>query len=402
MYKLKEDTMKVPCYVWSEKGTIEQGAIDQIKNVASLPFLFGHVALMSDAHQGFGCPIGSVVATKGVIIPNLAGSDIGCGVCAAKTSLTEIETETIKKIIGEIRKVVPVGFGKHKEEQDIDLMPLCEAEKNENKGDLSDLPIVEREYESALKQIGTLGGGNHFISIEKGSDGHIWIMIHSGSRNLGLQVATYYNRIAQELNEKWYSSVPKEWDLAFLPIDSEEGQMYFREMQYCVDFALANRKLMMDRIIKIFGEVLSNGKEYSWGVEPMINIAHNYISLENHYSTNVYVHRKGATLASNKTIGIIPGSQGTHSYLVRGLGNEESFFSCSHGAGRAMSRKKAIETLDLADEQKKMEGIIHSVRNKSNLDESVSAYKDIEYVMSQQKDLVEIITQLSPLASIKG
>ena len=229
-------------------------------------------------------------------------------------------------------------------------------------------------------------------------------MIHSGSRNLGKQVADYYNKLAIALNEKWHSLVPKEWELAFLPIDSEEGQAYIREMNYCVDFALANRKLMMDRIIKIFGEVLSNGKEYSWGVEPMINIAHNYAKMENHYNKNVMVHRKGATLATTDTIGIIPGSQGTKSYIVRGKGNPESFNSCSHGAGRKMGRKQAEQTLNLEEEVKKLDDqhILHAIRGVKDLDEASGAYKDVKEVMENQKDLVDILVELSPLGVIKG
>ena len=268
---------------------------------------------MPDSHQGYGMPIGGVIATDGVVIPNAVGVDIGCGMCAVKTSLTSLDTETLKKIIGEIRNVIPVGFDKHKEGQDINLMPFS---TNGYTGDGGFMPIVKKEYENALKSLGTLGGGNHFIEIQKGNDGHIWIMIHSGSRNLGKQVADYYNKLAIKLNEKWHSSVPKEWELAFLPLDSEEGQAYMREMQYCVDFALANRKLMMDRIMDIFINTCRWEMSENINFEQMINIAHNYASLENHFGKNVLIHRKGATLARKDTIGIIPGSQGTKSLIL--------------------------------------------------------------------------------------
>jgi len=222
-------------------------------------------------------------------------------------------------------------------------------------------------------------------------------MVHSGSRNFGLKIADYYNKKAIELNEKWHSQVPKEWQLAFLPIESEEGQAYLREMNYAVEFALANRKLMMDRIKDIF-ETETGLYDYN----EIINIAHNYASLENHFGENVWVHRKGATLARYGTIGIIPGSMGTKSYIVEGLGNKDSFESCSHGAGRKMGRKEAVRTLNLEEEQKKMKGILGGPRNQNDLEEAPGAYKEIDEVMENQKDLVKIKIELKPLAVVKG
>jgi tRNA-splicing ligase RtcB len=372
----------IPVKLWLDD--IEDGAMEQVKHLALLPFAYHHVAIMPDSHQGYGMPIGGVIATKDVIIPNAVGVDIGCGMCAVKTSLTELPIEKLKEIMGKIRETVPVGFNHQKEKQEQSLMPTSDK----------DLLIVSRQYEAALSQIGTLGGGNHFIEIQKGSDGHIWVMIHSGSRNFGLQIAKYYNDLAIGLNEKWHSILPKEWELAFLPIDSPEGQAYIREMQYAVDFALANRKLMMDRIIEIIGV------EH----EPMINIAHNYASLEHHFGKDVWVHRKGATLARVDTIGIIPGSQGTHSYIVKGKGNPDSFESCSHGAGRKMGRKDACRRLNLEEEKKKLDdkGIVHAIRGPNDLDEAPGAYKDIDVVMKNQTDLVDILVELTPMGVIKG
>jgi len=386
---------KIPIKLWMENLTdMEAGAWEQAKNLANLPFVYKWIAIMPDAHQGYGMPIGGVMATKGVIVPNAVGVDIGCGMCAVKTSLTGIDTDTLKKIMGEIRKVVPVGFNKHKEKQDMFLMP--------HEGATPMFSVVSEEFNNALISLGTLGGGNHFIEIQKGDDGHIWIMIHSGSRNLGFKVANHYNKLAQGLNEKWYSSVTKAWELAYLPVDSEEGQAYIREMNYCVEFALANRKLMMKRIMQIFADT---EKEYcDIKFEPIINIAHNYASLENHFGQNVWVHRKGATKATKGLVGIIPGSQGTASYIVEGLGNKESFMSCSHGAGRRMSRSQARRELNLKEEIAKMnkKGIIHGLRNQGDLDEASSAYKDVEVVMKNQADLVKILVKLLPLAVIKG
>lgn len=378
-----------PIKMWLNE--IEDGALEQAKNLANLPFIHSHVAIMPDSHQGYGMPIGGVIATEGVVIPNAVGVDIGCGMCAIKTSLKEINRDLLKTIMGEIRNKIPVGFKHQSEKQDTKLMP--------NKTIIgTEMPIVLKEYSSALNQLGTLGGGNHFIEIQKGSDGFVWIMIHSGSRNIGLKVASHYNKIAKELNEKWYTSIPKEYDLAYLPLDTEEAKQYIDEMNYCVEFAFANRRLMMDRIKAIFSTYCD--VEF----EPMINIAHNYARLENHYGKNVYVHRKGATSAKKDEIGIIPGSQGTKSYIVKGLGNKESFLSCSHGAGRTISRNKARNELNLKEEIKKMDklGVIHGIRNENDLDEAPSAYKDIDVVMNNQKDLVEILVELTPLAVIKG
>jgi len=401
MYTIKTNDMKVPLKVFSGEDTIEEQCIEQMKIVSSLPFLHHHVALMPDGHLGIGASIGSVVPTKGVIVPSLVGVDIGCGMCAVKTTLTEISTEELKTIMGKIREAIPVGFAHHKTTQPREMLPVpCEGRNNWS----TEMPIIFQEFTKAQSQVGTLGGGNHFIEIQKGSDGHIWLMIHSGSRNLGFTVANYYNKLAVELNDKWMSGVDKKWELAFLPTNSEEGQAYIAEMNYCVEFALANRKLMMDRIKMIMADTIEDkfGGQYGVEFEEMINIAHNYAALENHFGQNVWVHRKGATLARKGTIGIIPGSQGSKSYIVEGKGNLDSFESCSHGAGRKMGRKEAQRTLNLEDEQKKLEGVIHSVRNVRDLDEAPGSYKDIATVMANQTDLVDIKVELTPLAVVKG
>jgi tRNA-splicing ligase RtcB len=377
---------KVPIKLWLED--IEDGAMEQVMNLANLPFAFKHIAVMPDSHQGYGMPIGGVLATKGYVIPNAVGVDIGCGMCATKTNIQEITIEQIKDIMGEIRKVVPVGFNHHKDSQDESLMPKK-----------APIGVCNREYDKALKQIGTLGGGNHFIELQKGNDGFVWIMIHSGSRNLGKQVADNYNKIAVDINDKYFSVIDKKQELAFLPMHSPEGDSYLTEMNYCVDFALANRDLVMENIKACIYGVLKDTI-----FEPMINIAHNYAIMEHHFGTETMIHRKGATLAREGTIGIIPGSQGTKSYIVRGLGNPESFHSCSHGAGRKMGRNQAIKNLNLEEEIKKLndQNIIHAIRGAKDLDEASGAYKDIGVVMENQKDLVEILVELTPLGVIKG
>lgn len=371
---------------------IEPEAMKQALNLANLPFAFRHIALMPDAHVGYGMPIGGVLATRGVIVPNAVGVDIGCGMCAVKTNLESIRTGTLKDILKGIYTLVPLGFDHHKNAQDENLMPSIE--------NLVANGVVEQQYNAALKQLGTLGGGNHFIEIQKGSDGYIYIMIHSGSRNIGLKVAEYYNKLAKHFNKMWYTSVDEKNDLAFFPIEAKEAKNYMNEMRYCVDFAFANRKLMLENIVSVF--VKHFGKDFQ--TENFINIAHNYAAWENHFGTSVIVHRKGATSARKAELGIIPGSQGTKSYIVKGRGNAESFESCSHGAGRKMGRKQAIRDLSLEKEIAFLneQGVLHALRNPSDLEEAPGAYKNIDEVMENQQDLVEIVVELSPLAVVKG
>lgn len=384
-------TEKIPIKLWLDEP--EASALEQARNLANLPFAFSHVCLMPDTHQGYGMPIGGVLATDNAIIPNAVGVDIGCGMCAVKTNVCAdgIERKQLTDVMRGVRELIPLGFDHHKQRQDENLMPQDFK--------IDDLVIVKRQYLAALKQIGTLGGGNHFIELQKCNEGYLWLMIHSGSRNFGLQVAEHYNKVAKKLNEAYFSSINPKADLAFLPFNTDEAHQYYREMQYCTLFAFANRKLMTERIQSIISTVFS-GVTY----EPLINIAHNYAAWEEHAGKKVLVHRKGATSAKAGEVGIIPGSQGTKSYIVEGLGNPESFMSCSHGAGRLMSRTAAVKNLNLEEEKRKLDeqGIIHSIRGKSDLEEAASAYKDITQVMAFQEDLVKIKVELSPLAVIKG
>jgi tRNA-splicing ligase RtcB len=303
---------------------------------------------------------------------------------AVKTSLTEIDEETLKKITGEIRKVIPVGFRHHTQEQS--WSGFAEAPKIET---------IQNELRNAMFQIGTLGGGNHFVEIQRGDDGHIWIMVHSGSRNFGFKTAGYYNRKAVEYCKENHLELPSK-DLAYLPFESEIGQEYFGAMNYCQNFARGNRELMMESTVRVFEDVTS------CGFEPAIDIHHNFASVEEHFGEKVIVHRKGATQAFKGMRGIIPGSMGTPSYITEGLGNEESFSSCAHGAGRILGRQEAIRTLDLEEEQRKMEGILGGPRGRRELQEAPGAYKNIDEVMQNQRDLVKILVKLSPLSVIIG
>ena len=381
-----------PVKVWAKY--VDPHAWKEIDNLSRLPFIYHHLAFMPDVHGGMGMPIGGVLASKKVVVPNAVGVDIGCGMCAVKTNLKadEISRDVIRReIMSGIRARIPLGMDHHKDLQDEAFMPQGH--------DIDNLHVVSRQYVSARRQVGTLGGGNHFIELQKDDEGYLWIMLHSGSRNLGKQVGDYYNKMAKELNTMYHTAVDPSWQMHFLPLGSKEFTAYWKEMSYCVDFALCNRQLMMDRIQEIIADAIPEVQ-----FEPMINIAHNYAAWENHYGEDVIVHRKGAVRARAGEIGIIPGSQGTSSYIVEGLGCPESFMSSSHGAGRLMSRTEAIKTLSLKKEIEMLDskGIIHGIRSQNHLDEAASAYKNIDEVMANQQDLVKIVTRLSPLAVVKG
>lgn len=379
---------KLTAKLWLDE--VEDSCMEQIVRLASLPYAFHHVAIMPDAHTGVGMPIGGVLATKGVVVPNAVGVDIGCGMCAVRTNLkaSELCRKDITTVMSHIRKNIPLGFDHRKEPMDESLLP---------EADFDQLPYLKNMKSAMLRQLGTLGGGNHFIEIQKDvANDDVWIMIHSGSRNVGLSIAKQYAKIAAEWCAKWHSETQPE--LEFLPIEFNEGKKYLREMEYCVQFALANRKVMMDFIMEGF-RLIRPSVEF----DDIINIAHNYAAYENHFGEDVIVHRKGATRARMGEIGIIPGSMGTKSYIVEGLGNPESFESCSHGAGRRLSRAMARETLSLEEECRKMDerGIIHGMR-RDGLDEAPGAYKDIDIVMQFESDLVKPIVELVPIAVIKG
>jgi tRNA-splicing ligase RtcB len=379
---------RLPAKLWLDD--VEQSCMEQIVNLASLPFAFKHIAIMPDAHMGMGMPIGGVLATKGVVVPNAVGVDIGCGMCAMKTNLKaqQLTHGDLTSVMSYIRETVPLGFDHQKEAVDETLLPDV---------DIECLPFLKNKKEKMLYEIGTLGGGNHFIEIQKDTKtDDVWAMVHSGSRHTGLQVAVHYNKLAEYWCGKWFAEMlPK---LAFLPFECQVAKDYYAEMNFCIQLALANRSAIMERIKEAFCRIRPEVE-----FDPMINIAHNYAAWEKHFNENVIVHRKGATRARKGEIGIIPGSMGTKSYIVEGLGNENSFESCSHGAGRRMSRSAAFRTLSLEDECRKMDekGIIHGMR-KSVLDEAPSAYKDIEKVLAFESDLVKPLIELVPMAVIKG
>ena len=369
----------VPIHLWLD--SLEPSALEQVKNLSKLPFAEHCIAIMPDCHTGYGMPIGSVLAAKNVVVPNAVGVDIGCGMLFMVTTLKVADCD-LKDIMGRTREVIPVGHSWH----------------NESQGDLPNLPctdVVSKLLVEAERQLGTLGGGNHFIEFQE-SDGYLCVMIHSGSRNLGKKVADHYNQLAKALNLSYFSKVDPAVDLAFMPVNTQEGHDYITDMNYCIAFAKMNRALMMDRIRTIL--------DINWSNYETEDVCHNYARYENHMGTNVMIHRKGAISAREGEICIIPGSQGSKSYIGTGKGRAESLMSCSHGAGRVMSRTAAKTNLNLAAEIKLLDdmGVIHSIRSQSDLDEAPSAYKDIEDVMRLQSDLVEITTELTPLGVIKG
>lgn len=384
-------TEKIPLMLWLD--TLEEEALLQARHLANLPCAFHHVAIMADAHVGYGMPIGGVLATTGAIIPNGVGVDIGCGMQAVRTGLVEMDLPVLKKILAALRDAVPLGFKHHNKPRPVEALP--------DPGDMDrEMPVVAEEFESARRQVGTLGGGNHFIEIQRGSDQRIWLMVHSGSRNIGYKVAGHYNELAVRMAKKTgKETIPKEWQLAVLPLAASEGQRYLREMEYCVAFARANRTEMMAALQEIVAGV--TGCEQ---FDAPLDVAHNYAARETHFFKEVWVHRKGATRAFAGEYGIIPGCQGSRSYIVRGLGNPQSFMSCSHGAGRVLGRKQAQRVLNLQEEREKLDKrhILHSLRHRNDLEEAPGAYKDIGEVIANQKDLIEVAVELQPLAVLKG
>ena len=388
MHKIEDNIL-----CWCENP--EEGAIQQAKNIAEHPCLIGNVCLMPDTHEGYGMPIGGVVALDHAVCPNMVGVDIGCGMLACETSITSLPTpEELKRIMAKIREKIPVGFSHHEKPQDSVYF-------DESWDRWKATTICKQEFENARKQLGTLGGGNHFIEIQRDETGRVWFMIHSGSRNVGKKVADHYNKLAEDRCKTWRQTMCVEHELAFLPRGTAAYEEYMREMELCIEFAETNRWVMHGLIAEAIQEVLG---EHILFQLPPLDIAHNYATLEHHYGRDVMVHRKGATLARKGTVGIIPGSQGSCSYIVEGLGNEASLCSCSHGAGRCMSRARAKKELSLQSEIELMneKGIVHGITSVDDLDEAPSAYKNIDEVMEQQKDLVKIRTKLTPLAVVKG
>lgn len=401
------DAGKKPIKIWlRDKSEVEASCMEQAINLANLPFAFRHIVLLPDCHTGYGMPIGGVLAAKDAIIPNAVGNDIGCGVAFVHLNVSADLLHEIKvsngtlaqSIVGDIMRSIPTGFNHQKKPQKSAVLDAFEPPAG--------MPNLEKEINRAYYQLGTLGGGNHFVELQTDDDGRLGIMVHSGSRNLGFQVCRAFNGLARKLNAKRPQPIPPAWQLAYLPTDSPEGQAYIQWMNMALGFARENRHLMMERVKEI---LLDNLAKHA-GIDDVkldleINAHHNYAALETHFGEEVWVHRKGAIRARKDEYGIIPGAMGSFSYIVKGKGNPESFHSCSHGAGRVMSRKEATRqfTVEKVVSDLKSQNVVLGKRKRSDVaEESRWAYKDIDEVIENQLDLIEPVLRLRTVVVVKG
>jgi tRNA-splicing ligase RtcB (3'-phosphate/5'-hydroxy nucleic acid ligase) len=367
--------------------------IQMAKNVASLPFIFKHVALMPDVHLGKGALVGSVVATKEAIIPAAVGVDIGCGMSAIKTTFIADQLEgKLKQIRKDIEAAIPVGFNQNKAaDKSVLNWQGWQDFKNIHAG-------VQDLEGKALKQMGSLGGGNHFIEVCLDTDNQVWLMLHSGSRGIGNQLAQCHIHMARGLAKLAETHLPDP-DLAYFVAGTPEFTAYWHDLQWAQNYARFNRDVMMDRFKQIVEKHLAGGKS----TKPLlsVNCHHNYAEKEVHFGEEVYITRKGAVRAEENDYGIIPGSMGAKSYIVKGKGNAHSYCSCSHGAGRTMSRNKAKRHFTLDDLIQQTQGV-ECRKDEGVLDEIPGAYKSIEQVMAHQSDLVEVVATLKQVVCIKG
>ena len=410
MFVITNEKMRVPIKVWlPDEAHADELCLEQAYRLADLPFLHKWVCLMPDAHAGMGMPVGGVIAATDVIIPNAVGVDIGCGMAFVGTdikvdSIREVMTGNgalVEGIIGDVLRNIPVGFNRHKHAQscvtlDIALESMEEYEANYE---------LCGQIEAGYYQVGTLGGGNHFIELQEDDEGCLGIMVHSGSRNFGKQVCDYFHNAARELNRKWQSTIPDEWRMAFLPVDTIEGKQYISWMNLALDFAAENRAKMLFAVRSIVEKWIGKHTDITYNYTEEINCHHNYAAIEHHYGKNVWVHRKGATRARAGELAVIPGAMGSYSYVVEGLGNEMSFFSSSHGAGRRYSRKGAMKnfTAEEVIADLKKQRVVLGKHNKNDVaEESRFAYKDIDEVMENQKDLVKPVKRLKTIGVVKG
>ena len=406
----EKETFKVPVKVWLDSPeALEGSCLEQARHLASLPFLHKWVCLMPDTHAGMGMPIGGVIATEGVVIPNAVGVDIGCGMAYTETNVRVEDIRRvmtgngnlIQAIIGDIMRNVPVGFAHHKTMMPSYTMDCACEELDRYEQDAELLGQLEAGY----YQIGTLGGGNHFIELQEDDDGYLAVMIHSGSRHFGKSVCDYFHQIAREQNRRWHSQVPDEYRLAFLPTDSSEGQRYLNWMNLSMDFAKENREKMMLAVKAVLEKWIGKYTDLPLTFSNDINCHHNYAALERHFEKDVWVHRKGAVRARNGELAVIPGAMGSYSYVVMGKGCPESFCSSSHGAGRRYSRKGAMEAFSCEQviSDLNTRGVVLGKKNKRDVaEESRFAYKDIETVMDNQTELVVPVKRLKTVGVVKG
>lgn len=401
-----QETDHAPIKHWTNGVPLEEGCLKQLTNTASLPFIHKHVAAMPDVHGGLGATIGSVIATKGAIVPAAVGVDIGCGMMAYQTTLRADQLpDSLYNIRCEIEKAVPHGRtdngGKNDRGGWGDKIPHSHAKRwrelSTRYGDILEKHPKAKAF-NTHSHMGTLGTGNHFIELCLDENDVVWVMLHSGSRGVGNKIGMYFIGQAKKEMERYHiDKFLADKDLSYLVEHTEIFDDYVNAVEWAQDFALENRKAMMESVLGVLRKSLP---EFSI-TDQAVNCHHNYISREHHYGSNVWITRKGAVRARTGDLGIIPGSMGTGSFIVRGLGNKDSFHSCSHGAGRVMSRGQANRTITLEQHAKAMEGI-EARLDKDVLDESPAAYKDIGAVMAAQDDLVEVVYRLRQVLNVKG
>ena len=402
-------TEGAPIKSWTRGVTVEEQAMQQLRNVASLPFIFKHVAAMPDCHWGMGATVGSVIATKGAVVPAAVGVDIGCGMIAAQTNLVASDLpDNLHAVRLAIEAAVPHGRTGNGGENDRGAWGALPAhvENIARDSTLSDefSPIIEKHPKLTRwakrfpQHLGTLGTGNHFIEICLDESDSVWVMLHSGSRGVGNAIGQYFIERAKEHMRRYFINLP-DMDLAYLPERTQDFDDYVEAVSWAQEYARMNRQLMVAAVFDAMTESL--GRPVTQLGDSAVNCHHNYVARENHFGQNVIVTRKGAVRAREGDMGIIPGSMGTGSFIVRGKGNPDSFCSCSHGAGRAMSRGEAKRKISLEAHAEAMRGIEGRL-DSDVLDESPAAYKPIGAVMEAQSDLVEIVHRLRQIVNVKG
>ena len=405
-YNVIQSKQGVPIKAWTKGVPVEEAAQKQLLNVAQLPFVFKWVAAMPDVHYGIGATVGSVIPTKGAIIPAAVGVDIGCGMMAVKTSLTADQLpDDLHGVRTAIEKAVPHGRTDNGGKNDRGAWSQAPASTVEAWGRLHERfeCIVEKypklNHPQRINHLGTLGTGNHFIEVCLDAEGqNVWFMLHSGSRGVGNRVGTFFIELAKGDMRKWMINLA-DADLAYLPQGTDHFDDYVEAVHWAQEYALLNRQLMMENIIAAVRDC-SLVPAFDATLEA-VNCHHNYVTWEHHYGENVLITRKGAVRAREGDMGIIPGSMGARSYIVRGKGNPESFTSCSHGAGRAMSRTEAKRRFSVADHIAATKGV-ECRKDEAVIDETPMAYKSIDAVMEAQKDLVEIVHTLRQVVCVKG
>lgn len=404
-YEVDHVEGSVPVKRWTRGVAVEDAALRQLANIAELPFVHKWVAAMPDVHWGMGATIGSVIPTVDAIVPAAVGVDLGCGMMAARTTLrAEQLPDNLAPMRAAIEKAVPHGRSSGRSKRDKGswgnpprAVDAVWAGLQREFGEITEKhPAIAKSNQ--VKHLGTLGTGNHFVEICLDEAQRVWVMLHSGSRGVGNRIGTYFIEKAKREMERWHIHLPDE-NLAYLPEGSQYFDDYVQAVAWAQNFARQNRELMMAATLR----ALADSRDLpAFSVdEHAVNCHHNYVAREHHYGADVWVTRKGAVRAGEGELGIIPGSMGTRSYIVRGKGNPESFCSCSHGAGRAMSRTQARKQFTQADHAKATEGV-ECRKDEGVIDETPAAYKDIDAVMRAQQDLVEVVHTLKQVVCVKG